>query len=62
MLTHFQGLLREPPEEVEKIGDTFGNGVYFADMMSKSAYYSLIGMGNKGQALLLLCDVALGET
>ena len=42
----------------------FGNGVYFADMFEKSINYSSYGFYEKkhpGYALLLLCEVALGE-
>ncbi|EYC34492.1 hypothetical protein Y032_0001g440 [Ancylostoma ceylanicum] len=37
----------------------FGKGVYFADMVSKSANYCRVGQGEDG--LMLLCDVALGK-
>lgn len=39
----------------------FGKGIYFADVVSKSANYCTAGLvGNTG--LLLLCDVALGKS
>ena len=38
----------------------FGKGVYFADMVSKSANYCFPSK-NTPDALLLLCDVALGD-
>lgn len=38
----------------------FGKGVYFADMVSKSANYCYPSK-NAPKALLLLCDVALGD-
>lgn len=37
----------------------FGKGVYFADMVSKSANYCM-GSRDSPTAVLLLCDVALG--
>lgn len=39
----------------------FGKGVYFADMFSKSAQYCCSYLSN-GTGLLLICEVALGET
>lgn len=38
----------------------FGKGVYFADMVSKSANYCGTSRENP-DGLILLCDVALGE-
>lgn len=38
----------------------FGKGIYFADMVSKSANYCMVSHGNN-TGLLLLCDVALGN-
>lgn len=38
----------------------FGKGVYFADMVSKSANYCFTSSANP-TGLLLLCDVALGD-
>jgi hypothetical protein len=38
----------------------FGKGVYFADMVSKSANYCFTNPNNP-QGLILLCEVALGE-
>lgn len=38
----------------------FGKGVYFADMVSKSANYCCASKENP-HALILLCDVALGQ-
>lgn len=37
----------------------FGKGVYFADMISKSAQYC--GGTRRVDAFLLLCEVALGQ-
>nr|CAI5831042.1 unnamed protein product [Callosobruchus analis] len=39
----------------------FGKGIYFADMVSKSANYCATSV-NHPEGLLLLCDVALGNT
>ena len=38
----------------------FGKGVYFADMSSKSANYCF-ATSSQNTAVMLLCDVALGE-
>lgn len=38
----------------------FGKGVYFADMVSKSANYCFTNKQNP-TALMLLCEVALGD-
>ena len=38
----------------------FGKGIYFADMVSKSANYCNTSRSNN-TGLLLLCDVALGS-
>ena len=38
----------------------FGKGVYFADMVSKSANYCYTSPGNP-VGLILLCEVALGN-
>lgn len=42
------------------IGYMFGKGIYFADMVSKSANYCVTSKSNP-VGLLLLCDVALGS-
>jgi poly [ADP-ribose] polymerase len=39
----------------------FGKGVYFADMSSKSANYCFTN-NNNDIGILLLCEVALGNT
>jgi poly [ADP-ribose] polymerase 1 len=39
-------------------GDMFGRGIYFADVISKSANYC---KGEEGPGILLLCQVALGN-
>ena len=38
----------------------FGKGIYFADMVSKSANYCFASRSNP-RGLLLLCEVALGS-
>lgn len=38
----------------------FGKGVYFADMVSKSANYCRTSKGEP-KGLMLLCEVALGN-
>ena len=63
--TNYAGILsqglRIAPPEAPVTGYMFGKGVYFADMVSKSANYCrTTPRDNTG--LLLLCDVALGET
>eukprot|EP00667_Euglena_gracilis_P003046 EG_transcript_3054 len=62
-LTNFMGILsqglRIAPPEAPATGYMFGKGVYFADMVTKSANYC---HANKKDnvALMLLADVALG--
>lgn len=41
-------------------GYMFGKGVYFADMVTKSANYCFTSRENN-TGLMLLCEVALGE-
>lgn len=54
-----QGLRIAPPE-APVTGYMFGKGVYFADMVSKSANYCFTNsFSNTG--LMLLCEVALGN-
>ncbi|KAH9947397.1 poly polymerase catalytic domain-containing protein [Amylocystis lapponica] len=58
--TNFAGILKQglriAPPEAPVTGYMFGKGVYFADMMSKSANYCYAHLsGNTG--LLLLCEV-----
>ncbi|KAL9236341.1 hypothetical protein vseg_011024 [Gypsophila vaccaria] len=56
-----QGLRIAPPQ-VPLSGATFGRGLYFADMFSKSASYCHRHMGAEcGTGILLLCEVALGD-
>jgi hypothetical protein len=54
-----QGLRIAPPE-APVTGYMFGKGIYFADMVSKSANYCCPAPDNK-TGLLLLCEVALGD-
>ncbi|KAJ7599453.1 PARP-domain-containing protein [Mycena floridula] len=51
-----QGLRIAPPE-APSTGYMFGKGVYFADVMSKSANYCHASMSNN-TGILLLCEVA----
>lgn len=63
-LTNFVGILsqglRIAPPEAPVTGYMFGKGVYFANMVSKSANYCFTNPTNN-TGLLLLCEVALGE-
>lgn len=54
-----QGLRIAPPE-APSTGYMFGKGVYFADMVSKSANYCMTSPTNN-TGLMLLCEVALGD-
>ncbi|XP_038047799.1 poly [ADP-ribose] polymerase 1-like [Patiria miniata] len=62
-LSNFCGILsqglRIAPPEAPKTGYMFGKGVYFADMVSKSANYCTTGVNSTG--LMLLCEVAVGN-
>lgn len=62
--TNFAGILsqglRIAPPEAPVTGYMFGKGIYFADMVSKSANYCATSPQNN-TGLLLLCDVALGD-
>lgn len=55
-----KGLEIAPPE-ASPTGSMFGRGVYFADMISKSANYCRAYATNN-TGLVLLCQVALGKT
>ncbi|KAG5642504.1 hypothetical protein DXG03_002701 [Asterophora parasitica] len=59
--TNFAGILKQglriAPPEAPVTGYMFGKGVYFADMMSKSANYCYSHLSD-GTGLLLLCEVA----
>jgi poly [ADP-ribose] polymerase 2/3/4 len=63
-LTNYVGILSEglkiAPYEAPSTGYMFGKGIYFADIVSKSANYCL--PKNNTNGLMLLCEVALGET
>jgi len=63
-LSNFAGIisqgLRIAPPEAPVTGYMFGKGVYFADMVSKSANYCCTTSANP-VGLLLLCEVALGD-
>lgn len=63
-LTNFVGILsqglRIAPPEAPVTGYMFGKGVYFADMVSKSANYCCTSKTNN-TGLMLLCEVALGN-
>ncbi|KRY89944.1 Poly [ADP-ribose] polymerase 1 [Trichinella pseudospiralis] len=54
-----QGLRIAPPESLIT-GHMFGKGIYFADMVSKSANYCNATTEDP-HGLLLLCEVALGD-
>lgn len=63
-LTNWTGILsqglRIAPPEAPSTGYMFGKGVYFADMVSKSANYCYTSAQDP-IGVLLLCEVALGE-
>eukprot|EP00051_Salpingoeca_urceolata_P027695 m.482820 g.482820 ORF g.482820 m.482820 type:complete len:523 (-) comp22675_c0_seq1:139-1707(-) len=63
-LTNWVGILsqglRIAPPEAPVTGYMFGKGVYFADMVSKSANYCFTTR-SKNVGILLLCEVALGK-
>lgn len=63
-LTNWMGILsqglRIAPPEAPVSGYMFGKGVYFADMVSKSANYCFARRENP-RAVMLLCEVALGK-
>lgn len=62
--TNFAGILsqglRIAPPEAPVTGYMFGKGIYFADMVSKSANYCCTN-SEDSTGLLLLCEVALGN-
>ncbi|XP_064402678.1 uncharacterized protein LOC135348405 isoform X3 [Halichondria panicea] len=62
--TNFVGILsqglRIAPPEAPVTGYMFGKGVYFADMVSKSANYCNTSRSDN-EGLMLLCEVALGD-
>ncbi|XP_032296678.1 poly [ADP-ribose] polymerase [Drosophila virilis] len=63
-LTNFVGILSHglkiAPPEAPPTGYMFGKGIYFADMVSKSANYCCTSQQNS-TGLLLLSEVALGD-
>lgn len=63
-LTNYVGILsqglRIAPPEAPVTGYMFGKGVYFADMVSKSANYCCTSRQSP-TGLLVLCEVALGK-
>jgi len=63
-VTNFVGILsqglRIAPPEAPVTGYMFGKGIYFADMVSKSANYCWAGPSNN-IGCMLLCEVALGD-
>ncbi|KAA0183932.1 Poly [ADP-ribose] polymerase [Fasciolopsis buskii] len=54
-----QGLRIAPPE-APVTGYMFGKGIYFADMVSKSANYCFTSQ-SQPEGILLLCEVILGD-
>ena len=40
----------------------FGKGIYFADTFAKSQNYARSGFYSNDSSLMLLCEVALGES
>ena len=63
--SNFVGILSEglkiAPPEAPSSGAMFGKGLYFADVCSKSAQYCKIS-ADCMEGLLMLCEVALGNT
>ncbi|XP_019618728.1 PREDICTED: poly [ADP-ribose] polymerase 1-like isoform X2 [Branchiostoma belcheri] len=63
-VTNYAGILsqglRIAPPEAPVTGYMFGKGLYFADMVSKSANYCATSTASP-TGLLLLCEVALGN-
>lgn len=63
-LSNYAGILQQglriAPPEAPVTGYMFGKGIYFADMVSKSANYCYTSH-EQSTGLLLLCEVALGE-
>uniref|UniRef100_H2Y863 Poly [ADP-ribose] polymerase n=1 Tax=Ciona savignyi TaxID=51511 RepID=H2Y863_CIOSA len=64
-LSNWCGILREglriAPPEAPSTGYMFGKGIYFADMVSKSANYCFATQ-RQTNGFLLLCEVSLGNT
>lgn len=63
-VTNYAGILSHglkiAPPEAPVTGYMFGKGIYFADMVSKSANYCCTSKSSN-TGLVLLCEVALGE-
>lgn len=63
-LTNYVGILSHglkiAPPDAPVTGYMFGKGIYFADMVSKSANYCCTSRQNS-TGLMLLCEVALGD-
>lgn len=63
-LTNYVGILSHglkiAPPEAPVTGYMFGKGIYFADMVSKSANYCATSAQNN-TGLMMLCEVALGD-
>ncbi|XP_045534440.1 poly [ADP-ribose] polymerase [Papilio machaon] len=63
-VTNFAGILsqglRIAPPEAPVTGYMFGKGIYFADMVSKSANYCCTNKANP-LGIIMLCEVALGD-
>ncbi|KAI8917773.1 poly polymerase catalytic domain-containing protein [Powellomyces hirtus] len=63
-LTNYVGILSQglkiAPPEAPVTGYMFGKGIYFADMVSKSANYCFTS-NQSPTGILLLCEVALGD-
>lgn len=63
-LTNYVGILSHglkiAPPDAPVTGYMFGKGIYFADMVSKSANYCFTNTANN-TGLMLLCEVALGD-
>lgn len=59
----YNGLLIDPCQKADHItGKMFGNGIYFANMFSKSAQYCMSKIYNcKTEVCLALAEVAVGE-
>ncbi|KAJ6640213.1 Poly [ADP-ribose] polymerase [Pseudolycoriella hygida] len=54
--------LKIAPQEVPRLGKKFGKGIYFADMISKSTKFCVTGKDNCRTGLILLCEVAIGDS
>lgn len=64
-LTNWAGILKQglriAPPEAPVTGYMFGKGIYFTDIVSKSANYCFTNQ-RQPVGFLLLCEVALGDT